>query len=223
MISIIVVVNEVDLLERKLQYICQQFGVWCQSLFVCLGFVSFGKVLQVLGILVEVYMLLVQIGEFCYLCDLYVESLLILVEVVGFIDKVVILLVLSLLEGVFSSIVIEFLWCVYSIEVGDYLFGCVLDGFGCWMFCVLVVVENVVIWCVMLLVMCDVFKVIDWLCILVLLVMGVWVIDGLLIMGIGQCIGVFVGLGCGKIMLMVVIVCGCEVQVIVFGLIGECG
>lgn len=223
MTSTTAAVNEADPLERKLQHIRQQLGVWRQSLPVRPGFVSFGKVSQVLGTLVEAHMPPVQIGELCHLRDPHVESPPILAEVVGFTDKAAILSALSPLEGVSSSTVIEPLRRAHSIEVGDHLFGCVLDGFGRWMFRSPAAAENVATWRAMSPVMRDAPKATDRPRISVPLATGVRAIDGLLTMGTGQRIGVFAGPGCGKTTLMAAIARGCEAQAIVFGLIGERG
>lgn len=52
---------------------------------------------------------------------------------------------------------------------------------------------------------------------------GVCVINVLLIVGCGQCMGFFVGFGVGKLVLFGMMVCYIWVDVIIVGFIGECG
>lgn len=55
------------------------------------------------------------------------------------------------------------------------------------------------------------------------LVTGVRVIDGVLTCGVGQRIGIFASAGCGKTMLMHMLIDQTEADVFVIGLIGERG
>lgn len=187
------------------------------------GFTSQGKVAQVLGTLIEAHMPPVQIGELCNLRNPDHPGKDMLAEVVGFTDKAAILSALSPLEGVSTRTVIEPLRRAHSIEVGDHLFGCVLDGFGRWMFRAPAAHENVATWRDNAPVMRDAPKATDRPRIATPLATGVRAIDGLLTMGVGQRIGVFAGPGCGKTTLMAAIARGCEADAIVFGLIGERG
>lgn len=173
------------------------------------GFTSQGKVAQVLGTLIEAHMPPVQIGELCNLRNPDAPGTDMLAEVVGFTDKAAILSALSPLEGVSTRTAIEPLRRAHTIEAGDHLFGCVLDGFGRHLFRAPV--------------MRDAPKATDRPRIDTALATGVRAIDGLLTMGVGQRIGVFAGPGCGKTTLMAAIARGCQADAIVFGLIGERG
>ncbi|MBP0597315.1 FliI/YscN family ATPase [Herbaspirillum sp. LeCh32-8] len=187
------------------------------------GFTSQGRVAQVLGTLIEAHMPPVQIGELCNLFNPEQPGKTMLAEVVGFTDKASILSALSPLEGVSTRTVIEPLRRSHSIEVGDHLFGCVLDGFGRWMFRAPAAQENVATWRAMSPVIRDAPPATSRPRIATPLATGVRAIDGLLTMGLGQRIGVFAGPGCGKTTLMAAIARGCEAEAIVFGLIGERG
>lgn len=52
---------------------------------------------------------------------------------------------------------------------------------------------------------------------------GVWVINSLFIVGCGQCMGLFVGSGVGKSVLFGMMMWFIIVDIMVVGLIGECG
>lgn len=187
------------------------------------GFSSHGKVAQVLGTLIEAHMPPVQIGELCSLRNPDAPGRDMLAEVVGFTDQAAILSALSPLEGVSTRTVIEPLRRAHSVEVGDHLFGCVLDGFGRWLFRAPAAHANVGTWRASTPVMRDAPKATDRPRIATPLATGVRAIDGLLTMGVGQRIGVFAGPGCGKTTLMAAIARGCEADAIVFGLVGERG
>ncbi|MBB5391355.1 MULTISPECIES: FliI/YscN family ATPase [unclassified Herbaspirillum] len=187
------------------------------------GFSSQGRVAQVLGTLIEAHMPPVQIGELCNLFNPEQPEKTMLAEVVGFTDKASILSALSPLEGVSTRTVIEPLRRSHSIEVGDHLFGCVLDGFGRWMFQAPAARDNVSTWRAMSPVIRDAPAATSRPRISTPLATGVRAIDGLLTMGTGQRIGVFAGPGCGKTTLMAAIARGCQAEAIVFGLIGERG
>jgi len=187
------------------------------------GFTSEGRVAQVLGTLVEAHMPPVRIGELCTLRNPDDLGRDMLAEVVGFTDKAAILSALSPLEGVSTRTAIEPLRRAHSIEVGDHLFGCVLDGFGRGMFRAPAARGNAATWRGMSPVMRDAPVATDRPRIATPLATGVRAIDGLLTMGVGQRIGVFAGPGCGKTTLMAAIARGCEADAIVFGLIGERG
>lgn len=210
-------------IDRILGEMRGQMPAWIASLPAKPGFSSHGKVSQVLGVLIEAQMPSVQIGELCHLLNPDFPDRPMLAEVIGFTDKFAILSALSPLEGVSSQTIIEPLRRAHSIEVGDHLFGCVLDGFGRWMFRAPAASGTVSTWRDTVPVMRDAPKATDRPRIATPLATGVRAIDGLLTMGVGQRIGVFAGPGCGKTTLMAAIARGCEADVIVFGLIGERG
>jgi ATP synthase in type III secretion protein N len=196
---------------------------WLARLPANPGFTSHGKVSQVLGTLIEAHMPPVEIGELCHLIKPTEPDKPMLAEVVGFTDRATILSALSPLEGVSNRTVIEPLRRMHSVEVGDHLFGGVLDGFGRMQFRAPAAKDRAATWRVTVPVIRDAPQAIDRPRIATALPTGVRAIDGLLTMGQGQRIGVFAGPGCGKTTLMAAIARGCPADVIVFGLIGERG
>ncbi|MFB9288450.1 FliI/YscN family ATPase [Pseudoduganella plicata] len=196
---------------------------WTETLPRQPGFSSRGKVSQVLGTLIEAQVPPVRIGELCHLVNPGNEGKPMLAEVVGFTERCAILSALSPLEGVSTTTVIEPLRRAHTIDVGDHLFGCVLDGFGRHMFRAPAAAGNVATWRDTVPVIRDAPVATDRPRIATPLATGVRAIDGMLTMGVGQRIGVFAGPGCGKTTLMAAIARGCEAEAIVFGLIGERG
>lgn len=209
--------------ERALEQVGAQAAGWLQRLPAAPGFSSHGKVAQVLGTLIEAHMPPVEIGELCQLINPAYPNKPMLAEVVGFTDRAAILSALSPLEGVSTRTVIEPLRRMHTIEVGDHLFGAVLDGFGRMQFRAPAASQVVSTWRETVPVIRDAPKATDRPRIATLLPTGVRAIDGLLTMGRGQRIGVFAGPGCGKTTLMAAISRGCHADAIVFGLIGERG
>jgi len=210
-------------LDAVLQRLRESMPAWTAALPRQPGFSSRGKVSQVLGTLIEAQMPPVRIGELCHLVNPGNEAKPMLAEVVGFTERRAILSALSPLEGVSTTTVIEPLRRAHTIEVGDHLFGCVLDGFGRHMFRAPAAADNVATWRDTVPVIRDAPVATDRPRIATPLATGVRAIDGMLTMGVGQRIGVFAGPGCGKTTLMAAIARGCEAEAIVFGLIGERG
>ncbi|HVK96026.1 MAG TPA: FliI/YscN family ATPase [Noviherbaspirillum sp.] len=210
-------------IDARLASIRLQAPQWTARLPAKPGFTSNGKVAQVLGTLVEAHMPPVQIGELCHLVNEADPGKPILAEVVGFTDKAAILSALSPLEGVSTRTVIVPLRRSHSIEVGDHLFGCVLDGFGGMMFRSPHAPKAQGTWRETVPVIRDSPKPSDRPRISTALATGVRAIDGMITMGVGQRIGVFAGPGAGKTTLMAAIARGCKADAIVFGLIGERG
>lgn len=187
------------------------------------GLRAYGRVSQVLGTLIEAHMPPAQIGELCNLINPARPEQPILAEVIGFSDQATILSALSPLEGVSNRTVIEPLGQVHSVDAGDHLFGCVLDGFGRMLFEPPEGKRNPGTWRETVPVVRDAPKATDRPRISEALPTGVRAIDSLLTMGRGQRVGVFAGPGCGKTTLMAAIARGCEADAIIFGLIGERG
>lgn len=215
--------NLLEAMDEKLAAIRARAPIWTSSLPNKPGFISFGKVSQVLGTLIEAHMPSVQIGELCHLSNDVNPGKPMLAEVVGFTDKAAILSALSPLEGVSNRTIIEPLRRSHSVEVGDHLLGSVLDGFGRLMYRVPSCAGNVGTWRGVVPVIRESPKPIDRPRISTPLPTGVRAIDGMITMGEGQRIGVFAGPGCGKTTLMAAIARGCAADAIVFGLIGERG
>jgi type III secretion protein N (ATPase) len=210
-------------IDAALQTIRSRAAVWTARAPAKPGFTSHGKVSQVLGTLIEAHMPPVRIGELCNLINDEHGGAPMLAEVVGFTDKAAILSALSPLEGVSNRTVIEPLRRAHSIEVGDHLFGGVLDGFGRLMYRAPAAAATVSTWSETVPVIRDAPKATDRPRIAKPLASGVRALDGLLTMGEGQRIGVFAGPGCGKTTLMAAVARGCAADAIVFGLIGERG
>ncbi|MGI4847270.1 MAG: FliI/YscN family ATPase [Janthinobacterium lividum] len=210
-------------IKLRLAQISAQSGSWTSRLPERPGFSARGKVSQVLGTLIEAQMPPVQIGELCHLFNSATDTKPMLAEVVGFTDRCAILSALSPLEGVSTSTIIEPLRRAHSVEAGDHLMGCVLDGFGRFMMQSPAARGNVGTWKTTVPVIRDAPNATDRPRIATPLATGVRAIDGLLSMGVGQRIGVFAGPGAGKTTLMAAIARGCKADVIVFGLIGERG
>src|SRR4051794_26873591 len=121
--------NELDAMKQVLADIRRRSEEWLNAVPAKPGFRSYGKVSQVLGTLIEATMPPVEIGELCHLMNPDSPQRM-MAEVVGFTDKAAILSALSPLEGVSNRTVIEPLRCMHEVEVGEHMFGCVLDGFG---------------------------------------------------------------------------------------------
>ncbi len=196
---------------------------WLAALPAGAGMTAHGKVSQVLGTLIEAKMPPVEIGELCHLLDPATPGKPMLAEVIGFTEHSAILSALSPLEGVSSRTVIEPLRRAHTVEVGDHLFGAVLDGFGRQQFRAPAARNVVSTWRTTVPVICDAPKASDRPRIIEPLPTGVRAIDGLLTLGRGQRVGVFAGPGCGKTTLMAAIARGCQADAIIFGLIGERG
>lgn len=198
--------------------------MWKDRLPKSPGLRRYGKVSQVLGTLIEAHMPTVEIGELCNLINPAVPDKPVLAEVVGFTGSAAILSSLSPLEGVSNQTVIEPLRRVHSVEVGDHLFGCVLDGFGRTMFRAPAAAQAMqATWTETVPVIRDAPRATDRPRIDTPLPTGVRAIDGLITLGLGQRVGIFALPGCGKTTLMASIARGCKADAIVFGLIGERG
>jgi ATP synthase in type III secretion protein N len=187
-----------------------------------------GRVIQVLGTLIEGRISGAKLGDLCELIIPEKPDEPMLAEVVGFTKDSALLSALSALDGVASGTVIRPLRKAHSITIGPHLFGVVLDGFGRPLFQApaaknlkLSEADN---WepfsTVVIKEALDATKKPR---VTVPLHTGVCAVDTLLTMGFGQRIGVFAGAGCGKTTLLAAIARGADVDVIVFGLIGERG
>jgi type III secretion protein N (ATPase) len=201
-----------------------------QRLPVHPGLSEWGRVVQVVGTLIEASLPAVQIGELCELrhdisaANDAAASTPMLAEVVGFTPDATLLASLSPLEGVSMRTRVTPLRRQLEVDVGPHLLGCVLDGFGRLMFRARQAPPP---------------PADGWTCrssvvraapaahsrprIDTALPTGVRALDALLTLGVGQRVGVFAGPGCGKTTLMASVARGSQADVIVFGLIGERG
>lgn len=211
-------------IDTALDALRLRLPAWLDRLPKSPGFRSHGKVSQVLGTLIEAHMPPVEIGELCNLINPAAPDNPMLAEVVGFSGSAAILSALSPLEGVSNRSVIEPLRRGHTVEVGNHLFGCVLDGFGRKMFRAPAAAQaTAASWIDSVPAIRDAPLATERPRIDTPLPIGVRAIDGLITLGRGQRIGIFAGPGCGKTTLMAAIARGCRADVIVFGLIGERG
>jgi type III secretion protein N (ATPase) len=89
-----------------------------------------GRVVQVLGTLIEGNISGAKLGDLCELIIPEKPDEPMLAEVVGFTKDSALLSALSALDGVASGTIIRPLRKAHNIEIGPHLFGVVLDGFG---------------------------------------------------------------------------------------------
>lgn len=209
-------------LADALAGVAARLPLWLGSLPARPGFQCHGKVAQVLGTLIEAHMPPVRIGELCHLHDPARPDQAMLAEVVGFSAQAAILSALGPLDGVSNRTLVEPLGRAHSVDVGDHLFGAVLDGFGRPLWRV-PGMHPAPTWRITVPVIRAAPPATERPRIGVPLATGVRAIDAMLTMGVGQRIGVFAGPGCGKTTLLAAIARGCAADVIVFGLIGERG
>jgi type III secretion protein N (ATPase) len=215
-------------MNSSLQSFNQKLNLY-QKNIINLDFVEeIGRVIQVLGTLIEGKISNAKLGDLCELIIPEKPQEPMLAEVVGFTKESALLSALSALDGVASGTVIRPLRKAHSITIGPHLFGVVLDGFGRPLFQA-PAAKNTIL---------DAQD--DWEPFSTVVIKealdatkkprvtealhtGVRVVDTLLTLGQGQRVGVFAGAGCGKTTLLSAIARGADVDVIVFGLIGERG
>ncbi|MAQ64634.1 flagellar protein export ATPase FliI [bacterium] len=175
-----------------------------------------GKVIQVVGLVVEAEVQGVSIGELCKIT--VTKETHILAEVVGFKEGRVLLMPLGSTAGIRPGGLIFATGRPISVKVGDALLGRVLNGLGEPMdrkgeldFDAIYGIDNDPPDPVMRPRISDVFAT------------GVKAIDGVLTLGTGQRIGIFAGSGVGKSTLMGMLARNCSSDVNVISLIGERG
>lgn len=180
-------------------------------------FSAFGKVSEVVGLLIKVEGLAVFIGEIC-MVELPHSTKSALAEVVGFVKKTVLLMPLDQLEGIGPGCLVRPTGKSLTVKIDDSLLGHTLDGLGRPLDMPL-----------------DLEKAQEYPVsqdspdpfqrqrITEVMPTGVRAIDGLLTVGQGQRIGIFAGSGVGKSTLLGMLARYCEADVIVIGLIGERG
>lgn len=214
-------------LDQALAGLSARAAGWMAALPAQPGMQVRGRVTQVLGTLVEAAMPPVRIGELCHLDDPDAGRPPMLAEVCGFTGSAVLLSALSPLEGVSARTMITPLRRSHSVEAGEHLFGCVLDGFGRMQYRAPAAPAPAPGgepgWRATVPVIRDAPPASERPRIASALPTGVRAIDGLLTLGRGQRVGVFAGPGCGKTTLLAAIARNCAADVIVFGLIGERG
>lgn len=175
-----------------------------------------GKVVQVVGLVIEAQVLGVSVGELCTIeMD---ETRFIQAEVVGFKEGRVLLMPFGVTGGIRPGSKIYASGRPIQVKVGMGLLGRILDGLGNPMdrkgdldYDTIFEVDR------------DPPDPVLRPRITNILKMGVKAIDGLLTVGQGQRIGIFAGSGVGKSTLMGMIARNCEADINVITLVGERG
>lgn len=177
----------------------------------------YGKVSEVVGLLIKVEGLAVFVGEICEV-RIRNSSHVALAEVVGFVKKTVLLMPLDQLEGIGPGCLVKPTGTTLTVKISDSLLGHTLDGLGRPMDMAIDLSDA------------DEYPVsqespdpFQRKKISEIMSTGVRVIDGLLTVGQGQWIGIFAGSGVGKSTLLGMLARYCEADIIVIGLVGERG
>ncbi len=175
-----------------------------------------GKVVQVVGLTVEIMGLNCQIGE---ICEIQTNNHdLLMAEVIGFRNNHTLLMPLGSMDGIRPDSTVRSVARAFKAPVGDSLIGRVLNGLG-------EPIDNL-----------GPLEDVNWVstnqapphplqrsAIDQPLVTGVRVIDGMLTCGKGQRMGIFAGSGVGKSTLLGSIARNSESDISVIALIGERG
>lgn len=177
----------------------------------------YGKVSEVVGLIVKVEGLDLFVGEICEI-SIQNGTKKTLAEVVGFVKKTVLLMPLDELEGIGPGCLVKGTGKTLTIRVDDQMLGHTFDGLGRPMGHQLDMstFEEYPV-------MQDSPDPFERTNISTVLPTGVRAIDGLLTVGEGQRLGIFAGSGVGKSTLLGMIAKYSEAEVIVIGLIGERG
>ena len=174
-----------------------------------------GKVIQVVGLVIEGQVQGVSIGE---LCKIYInDQHFLLAEVVGFKENRVLMMPYGRLVGIKPGSKIYATGSPVSVKVGPKLLGRVLDGLGNPLY------GGDLEWESYADIDHDPPDPIMRPRIDTVLKTGVKAIDGLLTLGKGQRVGIFAGSGVGKSTLMGMLARNCEADVNVISLVGERG
>lgn len=179
---------------------------------------KYGKVAEVVGLIIKATGLEVFVGE---ICEVQVKNShkVALTEVVGFVKDTVLLMPLDDLEGIGPGCIVRATKKTLQVKVSDVLLGHTLDGLGRPFDLSDVDTSSLVDYPVMQ----DSPDPFRRQPITNIMSTGIRAIDGLLTVGEGQRIGIFAGSGVGKSTLLGMIAKYCQADVIVVGLIGERG
>lgn len=180
-----------------------------------------GRVLEVMGTLVECSLPDAKVGDLCEIA--LNRKPPVLAEVVGFRPGTAIVSLLGGVEGVAAGARVTPLYCPHQIKVSDDLFGNVVDGFGRAMTGTTSAFTTVQNDPKAVPVIKDGIPATDRPRIVEPLPTQLRAIDGMITLGVGQRVGIFAGAGCGKTTLLAAIARGTPCDAIVFGLIGERG
>lgn len=177
----------------------------------------YGKVSEVVGLIVKVEGLDVFIGEICEIAIRNSDKIT-MAEVVGFVKKTVLLMPLDDLDGIGPGCFVKPTGKTLTIRIDDQLLGNTLDGLGRPLDRMIDMsgFEEYPV-------MQDSPDPFEREKIGTVMRTGVRAIDGLLTVGEGQRLGIFAGSGVGKSTLLGMIAKYSAAEVIVIGLIGERG
>ncbi|HET7275496.1 MAG TPA: FliI/YscN family ATPase [Longimicrobiaceae bacterium] len=177
----------------------------------------FGRVVRVVGLVIEAAGLEVGLGELCRVTSV-TDDRSVLAEVVGFHERGVMLMPLGELEGLHPGSIVQPLGRSFGVDVGGGMLGRVLnglghpiDGLGKFQ-----VEERVPL-------LADPPNPLDRQVIDQPLETGVRAIDGMLTLGRGQRMGIFAGSGVGKSTLLGMVARQAKADVNVIALLGERG
>jgi len=178
----------------------------------------YGKVSEVVGLVIKVEGLQAFVGE---VCEVYANESgkKTVTEVVGFVKQTVLLMPLDELEGIAPGCLVAATGKTLEVKVGPKMLGHTFDGLGRPLNGSKLDQSEMVGYPAMQEAP-DPFKRQD---IEKIMPTGIRVIDGLLTVGEGQRVGIFAGSGVGKSTLLGMIAKYCQADVIVIGLIGERG
>lgn len=175
-----------------------------------------GKVIQVVGLIIEAQVQGVSVGEVCKIQ--IKENEFILSEVVGFKEEKVLLMPLGMIGGIKPGSRVYATGHPIQVKVGNALLGRVLNGIGEPMdgkgdidFDAIYPIDQ------------DPPDPVKRPRITETLKTGVKAIDGLLTLGKGQRVGIFAGSGVGKSTLMGMLARNCDADIAVISLVGERG
>jgi flagellar protein export ATPase FliI len=178
----------------------------------------YGKVSEVVGLVIKVEGLQAFVGE---VCEVYANESgkKTVTEVVGFVKQTVLLMPLDELEGIAPGCLVAATGKTLEVKVGPKMLGHTFDGLGRPLNGSKLDQSEMVGYPAMQEAP-DPFKRQD---IEKIMPTGIRAIDGLLTVGEGQRVGIFAGSGVGKSTLLGMIAKYCQADVIVIGLIGERG
>ena len=178
-----------------------------------------GRVTQVTESLIQAQVHQVKIGEICLLRNIGSQDT-VPAEVVGFKGSTVFLAPIGNLQGISTTTEVIPTGETLSLNIGDDLQGCILDGLGHVINFISEQKPSLIQRYPLTSPPPDPLKRNP---IIKPLTTGVRAIDGLLTIGEGQRVGIFAGAGVGKSTLLGMLVQKTDVDVVVVGLIGERG
>lgn len=181
-------------------------------------YTTFGKVIEVVGLLIKVTGLQAFVGEVCEITVPGAPAKT-LAEVVGFVNQTVLLMPLDELTGIAPGCLVHASGKRLEITVGPEMLGHTFDGLGRPLSGQTFVSQQAASYPAEREAP-DPFKRQP---IRQIMPTGIRAIDGLLTVGEGQRVGIFAGSGVGKSTLLGMIAKYCQADVIVIGLIGERG